>query len=97
MRPTMTWRMVALVLASLLTLGWRDAVGWWPLYILVALLVLDGALAWIGLWRLSHVSKLPPTQASKAAEPSDSTPLPADLKSRAKAVRERLRTDKLID
>ena len=97
-RPPMTWRVVALVLASALTLGWRDAVGWWPLYILCALLVLDGLLAWIGVWRLTRSEKSPrPIQAPSATEPAAQVAIPASVKDRAKAVRERLRTDRLVE
>lgn len=100
-RPPMTWRVVALVLAVLTTIGWHESVGWWPLYVLISLLTVDGVWAWIGVARLLRST---PGATPRVATPSDSTPqssdrtpLPADLKARAKAVKERLRTDRLVE
>lgn len=97
----MTWRVVALVAAVLTTIGWHRTVGWVPLGVLVGLLTVDGLWAWIALTSLLSRQ---PGQTPRVAPPSDSTPqpsaqvaIPDSVKARAKAVRERLRTDKLVE
>jgi hypothetical protein len=72
-------------------------VGWWPLYILCALLGLDGALAWIGVWRLTREAKRPRPPEADPTEPAAQVAIPDSVKKRAKLVRERLRTDKLVE
>lgn len=98
MIPKPTWRVAALLLAIVLELGWREELGWTPLWVLIGLLTVDAALAWIAL--LSPLRGQPrqtpggsPSPASE--QESAPVPLPPDLKERAKAVRDRLRTNRL--
>lgn len=100
MIPRLTWRVVALVLAVVLELGWREELGWTPLWVLVGVLTVDAALAWIAL--LSPLRGQPRqtpggSPSSTSDQESAPVPLPLDLKARAKAVRERLRTDRMVD
>jgi hypothetical protein len=97
MIPKPTWRVAVLLLTLVLELGWREELGWTPLWVLIGVLTVDAAVAWIAL--LSPLRRQPPATpgggSSNTIQESSPVPLPPDLKERAKAVRDRLRTDRL--
>jgi len=98
MKMRMTWRFAMLLVLPLVIVlepaDWR----WATAGVASGAMVLDAACAWVAFFSARRTSTPPPPIQPPAREDSTSqVPLPPSVKERAREVRKRLGTDRIVE